>query len=255
MIALITDIDGTLLGDRSGLDLFNDYLIKIRARVLLVYASGRSYEECMDAVKNDGITPPDIFIASTGADIYYSNGAGGYTPDTEWHLRLDLASWQPDAIRAALNFVEGISPQPDKSAYKIAYFISPASAGETQARMQENMRKKSADALSADSIRAKIIASHGFYIDVLPENCDKGEAAVYVVNKAGLDALDVIVAGDSENDADLFKKFSRGIIVGNAHQGLLDTLKGSDHYKAKSQFAAGILEGLHYYAGKGIIKL
>jgi sucrose-6F-phosphate phosphohydrolase len=241
----ITDIDGTLLGDTAGLDMFNRYFRPLRQQVKLIYASGRNYDECMDAIKNGGLLYPDAIIASTGADIYIKKN-GSYVLDLAWHGRLSSSGWDKSRLQNALSRVEGISPQQVESDFKISYFISMAS--------QEEIRNRAAVVLSEGNLDAKLIASHGLYLDVLPAGCDKGEAALYLLEKMGAAVEDTLVAGDSENDADLFIKFKHGVIVGNAHQGLRDMLKGSDHYEAKNECAAGVLEGMKYYINTGIFK-
>ncbi|MGD0566730.1 MAG: HAD-IIB family hydrolase, partial [Candidatus Goldiibacteriota bacterium] len=92
-----------------------------------------------------------------------------------------------------------------------------------------------------------VITSHGIYLDILPENCDKGKAARYTAEKFGITEDDVVVAGDSGNDVDMFSSFTKGIIVGNAREEMTAVLKDSGHYRAKAHYASGVLEGLIHY--------
>ncbi len=61
----------------------------------------------------------------------------------------------------------------------------------------------------------------------------------------------VVVAGDSGNDFDMLQAVQdgpgRGILVGNAMDGLRDRLGGGRLYQARAAHAAGVLEGLETF--------
>jgi sucrose-6F-phosphate phosphohydrolase len=245
MNTIISDIDGTLLGDNEGLMAFNGYIGSFRDRVFLVYATGRSYDEFINAVEHDGLLWPDAVIASTGADIYIRKG-DGYERDLNWLKAINIGGWDVGKIRAILDDFPGLQSQTARNEYKASYYMDADRQKELEATVKKLMND--------NKIGAKIIASHGIYLDVLPQNCDKGEAALHLVKSLGLSPGDVIVAGDSENDVDLFIKFRHGIIVGNAHEAMKRLLAGRDFYEAKSAAAAGLLEGLKFYGEKKIFK-
>ncbi len=245
VITLIADIDGTMLGDSSGLAALNKYLKTIKEQLQLVYATGRNIIEFNDAITREGLLYPDAAVLCTGAEIYMKKD-GKLVKDSKWPEIIGALSWEPEKIRGLLSAVQGLSPQAGLSEYKISYFISMAG--------QDEIRSRVASLFSDNGVKAKIIASHGFYLDILPEKCDKGEAAAYLMEKLGNEKADCVVAGDSENDADLFHKFANGIVVGNAHQGLKDMIDGMGHYQARAGCADGVLEGLKYYIDKGVLK-
>jgi hydroxymethylpyrimidine pyrophosphatase-like HAD family hydrolase len=56
----------------------------------------------------------------------------------------------------------------------------------------------------------------------------------------------VVVAGDSANDLDMFVLPFKGIVVGNAEPALRQ-LASENIYQAGGRYAAGVLEGLHYW--------
>jgi hydroxymethylpyrimidine pyrophosphatase-like HAD family hydrolase len=67
----------------------------------------------------------------------------------------------------------------------------------------------------------------------------------------GFDSEQVIVAGDSANDKDMFLYAFKGIIVANA-DAQLKSLSGSMLYHARKTHADGVLEGLQYW---GVVPL
>jgi sucrose-6F-phosphate phosphohydrolase len=245
MIALVTDIDGTLVGDPAGLTQFNKYLKGVREHVFLVYATGRSMREYEDVVLREGLLLPDAAIINTGADVYIKKH-GQFLHDHEWHERIKDPSWDAGRVMAALSGVESLSLQEHRNVHKVCYFFV---IGE-----DKTAKQNAEQALAAAGIRAKVIISHGAYLDVLPEKCDKGEAACYLIDKMKIGREAVIVAGDSENDLDLFLKFEKGIIVSNALAGLKDPLKDRGFFLSGSGCATGLMEGMKYYIEKGIFK-
>jgi sucrose-phosphate synthase len=238
MTALITDIDGTLVGDEQGLKALNEYLAARRKGFYLVYATGRCLEEYLEVTGRGILIMPDAAIINTGADILVS--AGG-KPESirEWHDEIADVTWRAEKVIEALSGVDCLTMQAHLSKNKVCYFIEPSRAAQARGRVQK--------ALDEAGIKAKVIISHGKYIDILPEKCDKGEAGRFLMERQGIKPGAVIVAGDSENDLDLFMKFKRGIVVSNALENLKSSLKGKGFYFAKSPCAAGILEGLKHY--------
>jgi sucrose-phosphate synthase len=241
MITLISDIDGTLLGDPQGLKDFNLFVASIRDKICIIYASGRNYQECLNAIKNDGLLVPDALISSTGADIHIKNG-NNMAGDNDWHNHINTGGWNVDAVRKILEGLQGLHPQIFYSPFKASYNMNPADQ-----LILENEVKR---ILKLKSIKAKVIASHGVYLDILPEKCDKGEAALYLTARLNIKNDNVLVAGDSENDIDLFMKFKHGIIVGNAFDSMKKALKNGNYYQSEYSHAAGLLDGLKHYLNK-----
>ncbi len=238
MTVFITDIDGTLLGHETGLKELNDYLAARRKDFYLVYATGRCLEEYLEAMSSGMLVEPDAAIINTGADIILHKD-GKTEPAAGWHKAIDNGGWDAQKVIGALAGVKGIIAQAHLSRYKVSYFTDPAEAGGAGGRVRE--------AVAGAGIRAKVIISHRKFIDILPEKCDKGEAAVYLLGITGKKPEEVITAGDSENDLDLLLKFKRGIVVSNARAELKEQLKGRDLFFASCDCAAGLLEGLEFY--------
>jgi sucrose-phosphate synthase len=237
MNVLVTDIDGTLIGDCEGLAEFNEYILEHRKDIVLIYATGRDMKEFMNGITLEGLLPPDAAILSTGSEIYL-NSDGSFMPDPVWQeIMKDF--WEKEKIESIMENVSGAVSQYKSEPFKVCYYAKPGSFGGIQAEIESK--------LNDAGLRAKVITSHGIYIDILPYRCDKGAAAEYIAEKLGFTREQVLVAGDSGNDADMFKKFSRGIVVGNAHDELKDRISGLDMYYAGQSCAAGLLEGLKHY--------
>ncbi len=237
MITLISDIDGTILGDSQGLFELNGFLNENRDKFFIVYATGRDITEMHRGLFTEGLIMPDAAILSTGSEIYTVEN-GIFTPDTEWENTISV-SWNKKAAEESAEKTGCMITQGKSEKFKVSYFIEPSRADEIR-RMLECRFKE-------NNVRAKIIISHGKYLDIIPENCDKGKAGEFLIKKLNKPAQSTIVAGDSENDVDLFESFSQGIVVGNAHSGLRLAANDRDFYMAGAHCGYGVLEGLKYY--------
>ncbi|WP_164101676.1 HAD-IIB family hydrolase [Candidatus Laterigemmans baculatus] len=238
---LITDIDGTLLGDHEALSALKDVLHEERGRIALGVASGRSPELVDEALQEAGIPKVDLAIAAVGSEICYGRR---FIPDRGWIARLQK-NWRPEALGSAMDSIDWIELQPEphtqrmfKLSYRITREVSPEEA-EQQIR----------EALDATGATYTLIISHADLVDVLPKAASKGKAIRYLADKWNWKPEQIYTAGDSGNDRDMLSGIGRGIIVGN-HTVELKGLKkprGGELFYARSEYAAGILEGLRHF--------
>ena len=78
---LISDLDGTLTGDKEGIALFNKIMCSNKERFYLVYSSGRFKESILSVIEKEKLTLPNAIISNVGTEIYYSPYWG---EDEEW---------------------------------------------------------------------------------------------------------------------------------------------------------------------------
>ena len=95
-------------------------------------------------------------------------------------------------------------------------------------------------------LQARVIASHGRFIDILPPNGGKGAALRFEARRRGLRLSDCIAAGDSGNDADMLLAAGRAIIPANACPELAD-LAGRHILRSRLSYADAVLDGLECY--------
>ena len=226
---LACDIDHTLTGSAAAAAAFGRWHAG-RAGVFAV-ATGRSIVEARRVLRDWDLPEPDVFVTAVGTEIH-RRGPDGWRLDDGFAAALD-AGWDRAAIKdciaaAGIRWQAGI----EQRRWKFGCLGTAADA--------EHLRRT----LRAAGLAARVVASHGRLIDVLPVAGGKGRALRHLAHSLGLTLDDVIAAGDSGNDVDMLQGCGRGIVVGNALPEIA-ALRGLPHlYHARAHHAGGVLEGL-----------
>lgn len=235
-IALISDIDNTLIGDKYALKSLTSWLSEHKTQLAFGIATGRPIESAVTILKKHRVKIPDVLITSVGTEIHYGKNL---VPDAGWaaHIR---HLWRRDALAEALSEFPGLTLQAEENQreFKLSYIAMPDQMPPLRALY---------DYLHEKKLYAQLIYSHEEFLDVLPIRASKGHAIRYLAYKWGLPLKHFIVSGDSGNDAEMLVGDTLAIVVGN-HSQELAHLRGQEQiYFAKAHFAAGILEGLQHY--------
>ncbi len=236
-VLLSFDIDGTLLGQPEHEARFKDWAEARPKAIALAYASGRGIASMRSEVASGRLPQPDLFIGHLGTVIEWPEGPA-----------LDLMSALFGNVHPAWNAArvyelgqgEGLRLQEPEhnNAYKASFYWS----GDHQHLLAFHRRLESG--LGREVWRS--MAVQGMYIDIMPHNVGKAGATLVAAQALGLKPEDVIVAGDSENDQDLFiEPGFRCILPSNACD-LLRRL-APDAYQSQHAEAAGVLEGLKHF--------
>jgi len=232
---LVSDLDGTLLGDDEALTRFAAWLTPRRPDILVVYATGRFFPSVADCARTTALPAPDAVIGGVGTEILgYPLGS------TLWSPRSIVdAKWDTATIRDALRGVAGLTLQPEEfqSPFKVSFYLDDAGRDDL-VEIAERLRRA--------GITADIVYSSDRDLDVLPAGVSKGHAVARVAELYEVDRNDVIVAGDTGNDRTMFEQGYRGIVVANATSAL-KALAGELIYHARGCYAAGVLEGLEHW--------
>lgn len=234
---IVSDIDGTLLGDDEALRKFAAWIAARAASIRLAYASGRFFESVRESINTTPLPMPDAVLGGVGTDIRFCPSG---TEFTAWHHQIGV-NWDAERVRRALSSVDGVRLQPaeHQSLYKVSFYaedLGPAELEQIHSRLREV------------GIDASVIYSSSRDLDILPASANKGTAAAFLARTWNIAHDNVIVCGDSGNDQSMFDQGFRGIVVSNAMDELKQ-LNGKNVYHAQQPFAAGVLEGLeHFFA-------
>jgi len=231
-ILLATDLDGTLIGDDAATTKLSGIVNTLRADWTLkfAYVTGRSPELFAELAKEKSLLEPDALVTAVGTEIYIDN-----KKLTSWP---QVANWDVERIKTALNQFPSLKPQPatEQREYKLSYYLKD------DAELVTIIRKSLAD------FPVSVIYSMSLYLDILPQGVNKGSALQFLADMWNISEHNVYACGDSGNDIDMLA-VSNAIVVGNAKQELLDwtATHARTAYEAKAKYANGIIEGLEHY--------
>ena len=230
---LISDIDGTLLGDVEAAERFRSWFDGERHRWRLAYATGRTIDSVMGLVADGELVAPDAIVSSVGTEIHDAVGAAwpGWPPSGP--------AWDRDLVLETIDAIPGVVAQPasSQSAVKASYH-----AVDLSPRALDDIRRR----LSAAGLTTTLVYSSERDLDVLPAWGGKSRAARFLATAWGSTPDDVIACGDSGNDLDLLASGVHAVVVGNAGRELAG-LRGPRIYRAQRRFADGVLEGIRHW--------
>lgn len=226
---LVSDIDDTLTGDAAALRALVAAVDAAPDRLAMALNSSRpsaSVDRTLATEFPEGFRPRAI-ITAMGTEIRV-DGA----PLPGWAER--FADWPRARIDA---IVTGLGFAPHAAEFQTPAKASFAVPGpQAQAMVLR--------ALEAKGLAVRAIASGDSDLDLLPPGAGKDAATLFLAQYLGIAAERVIAAGDSANDAAMFKVAGRAIAVGNARDELLAVMPRDTGYRARAFHAAGVLEGL-----------
>lgn len=243
---LASDVDGTLTGDREALDHLAARLQRLRndGNLFLIFSTGRHLSQVISGVAHEGLPEPDAVICQVGTEIYLPPYQEESHPLEEWRRRL-IAQYRREEALSFLEGIEGLLLQPPEYNTELKTSCYLDRCNEPERAAAEIIRR-----VEPLSDRYQVVWSSGRDLDILPASSGKGKAIEFLIEFRDMRADQVIVAGDSGNDATMFQHFRRGVVVSNAQPELLQIAKEMDKetvYLASTPHACGVEEGLENY--------
>jgi sucrose-6F-phosphate phosphohydrolase len=233
------DLDGTLLGNPESSQRFKTAwtALAAEARPLLVYNSGRLIDDLRRFVDDGTLPPADYYLGGVGTQVFDVR-AGRLLDELHAHL---AAGWDLARVREVVGKFPGIRPQPDEfqHEFKSSWFLDQAKPEDLR-----ELKRQLAEA----GLNVKVVYSSNRDLDVLPRQATKGGALRWLCERLQIPLDAVLVAGDTANDASMFRLPGvRGIIVDNALPELYEATVDVPTFSSRQILADGVLDGLCHF--------
>ncbi|MFP4203396.1 MAG: HAD-IIB family hydrolase [Opitutales bacterium] len=238
------DIDNTLTGDEEAMHEFFKLIADAEDNIGFGIATGRRYEDVLQLMEENHVPHPEVLITSAGTEIYYGKN---YTMDTSWQKHINFR-WDPDKVHEVLDEREGfyLQEEHEQSKFKISYQVDFSLAPKLSA-----IKRK----LREQGVRVRAIVSHDMFLDIIPTRAGSGPCIRHIAYKWGFPLENIMIAGDSGNDASMLAGNTLGVVVENYSSELERLRKYPRVYFAEGSHARGIIEGIHYYNFLDTIKI
>lgn len=232
--------------------------------VVLAYVTGRHKSLVQQAIKTYLLPEPDYAITDVGSKIYQVK-EGQWEELSDWQQEISK-SWQGKShadLKSYLTDIIDLMIQEShkQNSHKLSYYLPLYSDID---RVIENIEAR----LAKQGVEASIIWSidepkNMGLLDVLPRNSTKLHAIQFLQKRLDYQHGETIFAGDSGNDMPVLVSDVQSILVDNASEKIkISALEQSEQkghtsslylaqaerYGMNANYAAGVLEGVGYYA-------
>ncbi|EIC22350.1 HAD-IIB family hydrolase [Thiorhodovibrio frisius] len=259
MKALATDLDRTLLpngrweADPQAIELFNR--LTREQDTYVIYVTGRSLALTEQAIAEFGIRHPHVLIGDVGTTIReYRDGHWSFDDDWIAHVRAQSPRWDVAGIKNAVTEIDGLSEQPPENLnpFKQSYFVDHDRSDAILELVDERVKGH----FDESAIYSFDSQSGEGLLDFLPKSANKQTALEFVAAKLGLEKSAVVFCGDSGNDVFPLTAGFSGVLVRNADEQLVSSVKQAQAASPdlKVYFAQGGFQGLSGYYTSGVIE-
>ena len=135
-----------------------------------------------------------------------------------------------------------------QSDIKVSFQFKPGVDFERRTEIHQQLEAAAASQGLNGAVRY-VEGADDYYIDFLPEICEKAHSTEWIRERVGAEPQDTYVFGNGTNDISMFQQGYNGVAVGNSapelieHVGQMAEL-GANHIVAEGHAAAGVMQGL-----------
>ncbi|MEO7415119.1 MAG: HAD-IIB family hydrolase [Opitutaceae bacterium] len=233
------DLDGTLLGNPESTQRFKHAweTLDPERRPLLVFNSGRIANDTLTFVTARKLPVADFIIGGVGTELF-DGRERRVVPEFTAQFG---EGWDLAKVEAIMRAMPGVELQPPEflHPYKSSWYLHRADRQKID-ELRDRFKEAGLDVV--------VVYSSLRDLDVLPRRADKGNALAWLCRRLSIPLEQVLVAGDTANDAGMFLLPGiKGIVVENAQPELFEAVVKLPVFVATKIMADGVLEGLKHF--------
>jgi len=261
-IAIFSDMDGTMFDDqitapdkayKKALRHIQNHIDK--REIPLVYITGRTLELAEEAIETYGLPKPTIIAANVGSAIYrYSDD--GWEECEIWAERM-RSEWSPATAKKLGEIVMQIpgaelQSEEFQSEFKNSYYVDPDKTSVAEVRnilSQEDLLQNSTGVkaiISGPGCIAGPGSPRRIFIDFLPSNGSKANAATFIARDLRIPMDDIFYADDSANGLDALNAVGKPVLVGTDEPDIIDMVD-EEVFVSSYPHLFGVLDGLIFH--------
>ncbi len=234
-LLLATDLDGTFLAGTAAMRKKLYRLVDAHPEINLVWVTGRGLENVLPLLSDPSLPDPDYVICDVGATLIRTSDMQPIQP-----MQSEIESrWPGDhAVALAMSRFKGLIRQNVPQQRRCSYWCHPELLKELRSEIETEAHRLGCDVLySADQ-----------YLDILPQDTDKGSTLSMLTRHLGIGTAQVLVAGDTLNDLSMYMEGYPGVCVGDSESALLAATDDMDNVlHADAAGCGGILEAISHF--------
>lgn len=230
---LASDIDGTLVG-HGGETLLATFLAE-HPEVGVVYLTGRTRANAEPLIRHYRYPLPLALATDIGSDVYWGPE---FSIDERWAFE-QRRSWSPGRVMRLLQGVDGVFYRARSSHWRIVFDVNDVEA-----------LGRARSLLAKEGVACRTLwDGENQRMDIVPRGALKGQALKHILTRLNMRSQQCFVAGDAENDGDLFEGRYRGVLVANGS--LKRDFLSPAILRSPYPGALGVLHGLRQFLQEG----
>ena len=257
---LATDLDGTLIplagNAQNKADLRTLAQELEQNNVTLVFSTGRHFESVVQAIEQFDLPQPDWVICDVGTSILQRQANRVFEPLEAYqsHQAEIIAAMPIHDLRDRLLAIDGLRLQEEEKQgrFKLSYYVDAEQIDHLVELVQRELDRTGAPYSIIHSVDP--FNGDGL-IDLLPASVSKAHALDWWGRHTGLNAEDIVFAGDSGNDLAALTAGHRAIVVANADQAIVQQAYQEHReagwknrlFLARDNATSGVLEGCRWF--------
>ena len=241
---LLSNLEDTITGDSEATEELLNEIRRARCYVGFGLTSGSPLKSVLETLAKVGVPVPDVLISAAGTEIYYGKML---VADRAWqkHIRF---RWDREKVLGSISELPELELRTEDQQTELKVSCRFTSDSVVS-------KRKILTHLRSCGVRANVVVSQSFSVDILPIRASTGHAIRHLAWKWGLNPEEILAVGSSGSEEAMLSGNTLGAVVDH-YSPEIKRLKGRPRiYFTEKRHAWGVLEAISYYDFFGAINV